>query len=75
MQSQVNSTQELVQQKCLRSVEGESMDDDAIVVAEFWRSDVEGDVASEFLVAEVRGSGIDEAEDGEDAELVGFTFR
>lgn len=51
------------------------MDDDAIVVAEFWRSDVEGDVASEFLVAEVRGSGIDEAEDGEDAELVGFTFR
>ena len=51
------------------------MDDDAIVVAEFGRSDVEGDVASEFLVAEVGGSGVDESEDGEDAELVGFTFR
>ena len=69
MQGQVHSSQELVEQEGLRSVEGEASDDDTVLVGLVGRGDVEGDVPSDFLVAQSGGSGADELEDGEDAEL------
>lgn len=69
VQGQVHASQELVEQEGLRSVEGEASDDDSVLARLVGRGDVEGDVASDFLVAQSRGSGADELEDREDAEL------